>query len=122
MTNKIDPSRAELRRRFGAKVKAMRKHAGLTQLDVAAYMNYSYPASVSQVECGTNGLPPYDLGELAKCLRVNVQEFGRMYTYYYEPFVYECLWGVDPFVMEGLPRSLKTVKGMPKRQIGLGND
>lgn len=116
MTVKLDRSSEVLRGRFGAWLKAKREEAGLTQLDVAVVLDYAYSVAVSQIERGATALPAHDLKLWAKALRINQKEFGKQYAYHCHPFLYECLWGLDVFEAEELPRSQKTIKSAPGRR------
>ncbi|MBF3417201.1 helix-turn-helix transcriptional regulator [Burkholderia pseudomallei] len=116
MTMKVDDSTKKLRARFGRWLKEKREEAGLTQLDVAVAINYGYPVFVSQLERGVKQLPEHDLLVWAALLRVDSAEFAKQYMYYCKPFVYEALYGKDPYALEKLPRSGKPAE--PKKRAG----
>jgi transcriptional regulator with XRE-family HTH domain len=113
MTVQTDASAKVLRARFGAWLKEKREDAGLTQLDVAAFLDYAYPVMVSQVERGASVLPEHDLRLWSEVLRVNSKEFAKQFLYFCRPFIYECMYGVDPYVREKLPRGAKTIRSAP---------
>jgi transcriptional regulator with XRE-family HTH domain len=115
MTVKTDSSTAVLRARFGAWLKEAREETGLTQLEMAVHLDYGYPMMVSQVERGVTVMPEHDMRMWATVLRLDVVEFAKQYLYYCKPFVYECLYGKDPYAAEKLPRSAKTISPAPKR-------
>jgi len=102
-TNKI------LRRRFGGWLKSVREQAGLTQLDVAAILDYAYPTTISQVERGASALPPGELARWAEAIHAPPKKVAEMYLYYIEPFLYTALYGKDPFSLEKLPRPQPSV-------------
>lgn len=120
MTVPIDNTNAILRARFGAWLKAQREQAGLTQLELCIQLDYAQPTMVSQVERGASALPEHDLVTWAEILRIKTPEFAKQYTYFCRPFVYEALYGKDPFAAEKLPRSGKTIKPAPKK-VARGN-
>ncbi|VBI24648.1 Uncharacterised protein [Burkholderia pseudomallei] len=114
MTVKVDESTSKLRARFGQWLKAKREETGMTQLEMAVYLDYGYPVFVSQVERGASVLPEHDMRVWAELLRVDSAEFAKQYLYYCRPFVYEAMYGKDPYALEKLPRSGKTIKAAAK--------
>jgi transcriptional regulator with XRE-family HTH domain len=113
MTVKVDPSALVLRKRFGTWLKTMREDAGKTQLDIATYLNYGYTVMVSQIERGVSALPEHDLLLWAEALNVPAAEFASRYLYYYRPYIFEALYGKDPYVIEKLSRAPKTIGPAP---------
>jgi transcriptional regulator with XRE-family HTH domain len=78
--------------------------AGLTQLDVAAALDYAYPTTVSQVERGMSALPPGELARWSESIKACPKDVAEKYLYFTEPFLYLAIYGVDPYVEERLPR------------------
>lgn len=115
MTAKVENSAAILRARFGAWLKAQREEVGMTQLDVAVFMDYAYPVMVSQIERGASALPEHDVRLWAEVLRIKPEEFTKQYMYYCRPALYEGLYGKDPYAIEKLPRAPRTIKSAPGR-------
>lgn len=93
-----------MRKRFGAWLKEAREEAGLTQLDLAALLDYAYSTTVSQIERGASALPPAELARWAEAIRVPPKKVAETYLYFTEPFIYSALNGKDPYVAEHLPR------------------
>lgn len=115
MTVAITNTGRIMRKRFGAYMKERREEIGLTQLDVAALVDYGYPAMVSQIERGGSSLPPHDLRLWAEVLRLEPATLAQKWLYFNEPDVYHALYGKDPHAIEHLPRSPKTIKAAPGR-------
>lgn len=115
MTAPLAPSSFILRKRLGMYMKALREDIGMTQLDVAVLLDYGYPAMVSQMERGHSALPPHDMILWSEVLRIDAADLAKKWLYFVEPDVYRALYGVDPYVLEKLPRSLKTIKSAPGR-------
>jgi len=99
-----DPSRLELRKRFGAWIAEQRRNADLVQIDVSRALSYDYVGTISQIERGFTGLPLHDIKRWAELLRVKPVEMGRQYLYFCEPYLYEMIYGDDPWKLEGLER------------------
>ena len=99
-----------MRKRFGAWLKGAREDAGLTQLDVAAILDYAYPTTVSQIERGASALPPGELERWAEAINVAPKKVAEMHLYYIEPFLFTALYGKDPFALEKLPRPDPVIK------------
>jgi transcriptional regulator with XRE-family HTH domain len=118
MTVPIDNTAAILRKRFGAWLKQKREEIGMTQLVLCVEIDYATPTMISQVERGASALPEHDLMTWADILRIDRAEFAKQYAYYCRPFVYEGLYGKDPFRAEKLPRAAKTIKSRPIPQKG----
>jgi transcriptional regulator with XRE-family HTH domain len=99
-----------LRKRYGEKLQAARQAIGYTQLDFAVALEYGYPGSVSQVERGRAALPEHDLKAWANLLRRPHFEFAKSYLYHNRPNIYDCMFGENPYDLELLPRSEKTIQ------------
>ncbi|WP_371467322.1 helix-turn-helix domain-containing protein [Achromobacter sp. NFACC18-2] len=93
-----------MRKRFGAWLKEAREAAGLTQLDLAATLDYAYPTTVSQIERGASALPTGELARWAEAINVSPKKLADKYLYFIEPFLYMALHGKDPYAVENLPR------------------
>lgn len=89
----------------------------MTQLEMCVQLDYSQPAMISQVERGSSALPEHDVMTWAELLRVKTVEFTKQYLYYCRPFLYEALYGRDPYALEKLPRAGKTIKPAPKKVV-----
>ena len=96
-------------------LKERREDIGMTQLDVAVLLDYGYPAMVSQIERGLSAPPAHDLDLWAATLRMEPAAFAKKWLYYVEPDVYRALFRDDPYALEKLPRSNKTIKAAPTR-------
>jgi len=99
-----------MRKRFGAWLKETREAAGLTQLDLAALLDYAYPTTVSQIERGVSALPPAELALWAEAIRVSPKKLAETYLYYLEPYLYAAVHGRDPYAAEKLPRPDPTIR------------
>ncbi|WP_412771161.1 helix-turn-helix domain-containing protein [Ralstonia solanacearum] len=104
-----------MRSRFGSWIKQQREELGMTQLDVAMFMGYDYSVMVSQIERGVSAMPTGDLRMWAEVLRMKADELAKQYLYYCQPFIYECLYGKDPYALEKLPKPPRTIKSSPGR-------
>lgn len=93
-----------MRKRFGAWLKEAREEAGLTQLDLAAILDYAYPTTVSQIERGASAMPTGELNRWAEAIRQDPREVAETYLYFTEPFLYAAIYGKDPYKLEKLPR------------------
>ena len=88
-----NPDAAELRRKAGDYLKALREAAGLTQLDLAKALGLSYYSTVSQVELGKSRLPPHRMADWSKALGADRRAFGKRMLMYYDPHTWEILFG-----------------------------
>jgi hypothetical protein len=83
----------ELRRKAGAWLKQRRLDAELTQLDITKAMSWGYTSRVSQIERGENRIPPEDMSAYAKLLKLDLGDFTRTLLKFYDPDIYEALFG-----------------------------
>jgi transcriptional regulator with XRE-family HTH domain len=113
MTVSLDSTANTLRKRFGAFIQARRMEIGMTQLELCVALDYAQPTMVSQVERGASALPEVDLAQWAGLLQMEPEALGRQFLYFCRPFIYEALYGVDPFAAERVPRPAKTIKPRP---------
>lgn len=93
-----------MRHRFGAWLKEQRISAGLTQLDLAAALDYAYPTTVSQIERGASAMPTGELARWAAAINLRPDQVGEKYLYFIEPWLFHALRGTDPYVEENLPK------------------
>lgn len=93
-----------MRKRFGAWLKEQREAAGLSQVDLAATLDYAYATVISQIERGVSALPPGELAMWADAIRVPKRVVAEQYLYFVEPFLYAAIYGKDPYVAEKLSR------------------
>ena len=100
----IPSSNKVLRKRFGAWLQDQREAAGLSQVDLAATLDYAYPTVISQIERGVSALPPAELALWSEAIRVPERVVAEKYLYYVEPFLYAAIYGKDPYVIEKVSR------------------
>ncbi len=83
----------KLRKQAGLYVKGLRQDAGLTQNELAKRLGLDYYTFISQVENGFNRVPPDKMHDWAKALKVDPQEFARRLLGFYDPHMYQALFG-----------------------------
>lgn len=83
----------ELRKAAGRYVRALRQDVGMSQLDLARALGIAYYTFVSQVENGAARVPPEGLLAWAGALRVDRREFATRLLSYYDPFMYQAIFG-----------------------------
>lgn len=104
MTDRKSPTSLLMRKRFGSHLRQMREEAGLTQRDIAAHLGYDYYTQVSQIERGLGRVPPEDIGTWAKLLKQDPKDFAKLVLYWTDPFIYQALYGINPYDDQKLPR------------------
>lgn len=82
----------KLRKQAGAYIKGLRSDAGLTQNELARRLNLDYYTFISQVENGFNRVPPETMGDWARALKVDPQEFARKLLSFYDPHTFKALF------------------------------
>jgi len=87
------PDAKELRKEAGSYVKKLREAAGLTQQQVAKAVGMEYYTMISQVEGGKTRVPPDKMLEWANALQVNPHSFAKRLLQYYDPFMWQLLFG-----------------------------
>lgn len=103
-TPRSSSSNRVMRKRFGALLKQMREEAGLTQQQVAAELGYDYYTMISQIERGLARPPADDLMKWSELYKVDPRDLGKLTLYWTDPFVYQSLYGINPYDDQKLPR------------------
>ena len=88
------PTAKELRRRAGAWLKELRGRAGLSQIQLAERLGLKYYTFVSQVENGFGRVPTESMEAWARALGADPSVFARELLAYYDPTLYQLLFGV----------------------------
>ncbi len=83
----------QLRREAGAWLKERRHKAGLSQMELANRVGLKYYTFVSQVENGFGRVPSESMETWADCLGIPLREFARTLLSYYDPQLYQVLFG-----------------------------
>ncbi len=82
-----------LRKEAGAWLQEQRKSVGLTQADMAKALGLEWPTEVSAFERGASRVPPHLYAKYAKALKMPLKTFAKRAVQYYDPYVYEALFG-----------------------------
>jgi transcriptional regulator with XRE-family HTH domain len=90
---KSDAASRALYQQAGRWLKDLRTDAGLTQQQIAKALGYDYYTTISQIERGLTRVPPKDLGKWASLLKMPVADFARQLLSYYDPHMFEALFG-----------------------------
>lgn len=117
MTVPLQDSARLLRERFGVWIQAKREEQNHTQASAAAFLELGWPAMVSQIERGKSAMPPHDIQRWAKVLGITSEELAQEWLYYIQPFVYQALYGKDPYVLEKLPKPQSAIKAAPGKPL-----
>lgn len=117
MTVPLQDSALILRQRFGTWIQAKREEQNHTQASAAAVLELGWPAMVSQVERGKSAMPPHDIQRWSRVLGVTSEELAKEWLYFIQPFVYQALYGQDPYAREKLPRPQSTIKAAPGKPL-----
>ena len=64
---------SSLRKKFGKRIKELRKLKGLTQEQIAELINIE-PPNISKIESGTHFPQPENIEKIAKVLELNIKE------------------------------------------------
>jgi len=64
-----------------------------TQREVANDLGLEYYTMISQMEAGKARVPPDQMRDYAKSLRVPVKDFTKQLMQYYDPITFELLFG-----------------------------
>ena len=83
----------DLRREAGAWLKEQRCRLGLSQRELAKRVNMDYYTFISQIEAGRGRVPSERLLIWAEALEINPREFAIKLMQYYDPYVYELVFG-----------------------------
>ena len=84
-----------LREEAGAWLQAMRKAAGLSQIQLAEKLGLKYYTFVSQVENGFGRVPSESMEAWASALGLAPAEFARHLLSYYDPELHGCSLGAN---------------------------
>ncbi len=87
------PDAAHLRKEAGSYLKELRAAAGLTQRELATQLGLDYYTMIAQIEAGKGRLPPDKMPAAAKALGVRRYPFAQRLTQYYDPHLWDMLWG-----------------------------
>lgn len=87
------PDAAKLRKEAGVYLKRAREKADMTQQALAKELAFEYYTMISQVEVGKARVPPDKMIPWAKALGVPPQEFAKTLLRYYDPFMWQALFG-----------------------------
>ena len=85
-----------LRKEAGQYVKSLRVAKEMTQRDLSQRLGLDYYTFISQVENGAARVPPEGLLQWAKALDVDGSEFATKLLSYYDPYMYEAIFGGPP--------------------------
>jgi transcriptional regulator with XRE-family HTH domain len=89
-----DSNRAlELRKQAGAWLRARRTELGLSQRELARRVKVEYYTFISQIEAGRGRVPAERLSDWSKALEMDPKEFAVNIMRYYDPYVYEMVFG-----------------------------
>ena len=83
----------DLRREAGGWLKEQRCRLGLSQRELAKRVNMDYYTFISQIEAGRGRVPAERLLIWAEALELNPREFAIKLMQYYDPYVYELVFG-----------------------------
>lgn len=89
------PDAKRLRKEAGAWLKAKRKVAGLSQIQLAEKLSLKYYTFVSQVENGFGRVPSESMEPWALALGLAPAEFAQHLLSYYDPELHRLLFGKD---------------------------
>ena len=81
----------------GAYIKNLRlaHEPKMTQRELADKLKLAYYTFISQVETGAARVPPEDLIEWARALKVDPAEFAKKLLSYYDPHTYKAIFEGD---------------------------
>ena len=79
----------------GRWLKALREACGLSQSDLAAYLDEPHYSFVSQLETGRRSIPTFYIDRLARALNVHRGEFARQLLQHQDPFMHSALFGSE---------------------------
>ena len=91
---KAAPQARQLRKEAGTWLKAARKKAGLSQIDLAEKLDLKYYTFISQIENGFGRVPSESMEAWARALGIAPGVFARELLSYYDPDLYRLLFKV----------------------------
>jgi transcriptional regulator with XRE-family HTH domain len=80
------------RKEAGSWLKAQRRAAGLSQMDLALKLGLKYYTFISQVENGFGRVPSESMEEWAHALNIRPSLFARRLVAYYDPHLHRLLY------------------------------
>lgn len=89
-----EPQTKRLRKQAGQWLKELRTRAGLSQIELAAILDFKYYTFISQVENGFGRVPTESLEAWARALGAEPSVFARELLSYYDPELYRLLFEV----------------------------
>ena len=91
---RAEPEPQRQRKDAGRWLKALRKEAGLSQVQLATRLGLKYYTFISQVENGFGRVPNDSMEAWARALNVAPAEFARHLLAFYEPELHKLLFEV----------------------------
>lgn len=88
-------SPAELRKKAGSWLRAVRCELGLSQRELAHRVNMEYYTFISQIEAGRGRVPADRLRDWAEALEIDPREFAINLMRYYDPYSFDMIYGSD---------------------------
>ena len=83
----------DLRKQAGIWLRARRTELGLSQRELARRVKVEYYTFISQIEAGRGRVPAERLSDWSKALEMDPKEFAVNIMRYYDPYVYEMVFG-----------------------------
>jgi transcriptional regulator with XRE-family HTH domain len=90
---RANPNAKQLRKDAGTWLRELRQRAGLSQIELAARLELKYYTFISQVETGYGRVPTESMEAWAIALGVKPAEFARRLLSFYDPELYQLLFG-----------------------------
>ena len=87
------PESKLLRKEAGAWLQAMRKRAGLSQIQLSERLGLKYYTFISQVENGFGRVPSDSMEMWAEALGIAPRDFARHLLSFYDPALHALLFG-----------------------------
>lgn len=81
-----------LRKQVGEYLRALRETRGLTQRELAEFLDLNYYTFISQLESGVGRVPPHLYVHYARALNTDPHEFAKVMLRHYDPFTYQALF------------------------------
>ena len=88
-------SSAELRKKAGNWLRAVRCELGLSQRELAHRVNMEYYTFISQIEAGRGRVPADRLRDWSEALEMDPKEFAITLMRYYDPHSFDMIYGSD---------------------------
>ncbi len=87
-------STADLRKQAGLWLKSRRCELGLSQRELAQRVNMEYYTFISQIEAGRGRVPSERFYDWSKALEMDPKEFAINLMKYYDPHMYDMIFGM----------------------------